>query len=48
MGRGAILFVLTQIRRLFGRRQDTSQSAHRILFIELSEMGSTILANPTL
>ncbi len=41
-------FVLTQIRRLFRRRQEARQSAHRILFIELSEMGSTILADPAM
>jgi ADP-heptose:LPS heptosyltransferase len=41
-------FVLTQIHRLFGRRPDATQSAHRILFIELSEMGSTILADPAM
>lgn len=41
-------FVLTQIQRFIGRRQDASQPVRRILFVELSEMGSTILADPAM
>src|SRR5579883_2451221 len=41
-------FILTQIHRLFGPRRQATQSVHRILFIELSEMGSAILADPAM
>ncbi len=40
-----LCFLVTQGLRLFGRSRGPEKPA-RILFIELSEMGSTVLANP--
>ena len=41
-------FVLTQINRLLSRGKGDVQLPRRILFMELSEMGSTILADPAM
>ena len=43
-----LCFLLTLIRRLFLPRQSGRPAPRRILFIELSEMGSTILADPAM
>jgi len=43
-----LCFVLTVIRRLFGRGACPRRPVRRVLFIELSEMGSTILADPAM
>jgi ADP-heptose:LPS heptosyltransferase len=43
-----LCFGLTLLRRLFGRRRGPRGLPKRILFIELSEMGSTILADPAM
>ena len=43
-----LCFALTVVRRLFGRRRGVPVPPKRILFIELSEMGSTILADPAM
>jgi ADP-heptose:LPS heptosyltransferase len=42
-----LCFVCTQIVRLMGSRKGP-EKPRRVLFIELSEMGSTIIANPAL
>jgi ADP-heptose:LPS heptosyltransferase len=42
-----LTFLLTLLRRPFGR-EGTPAAAKRVLFIELSEMGSTILADPAM
>jgi ADP-heptose:LPS heptosyltransferase len=42
-----LCFFCTLLVRIFGRRTGP-QSPRRILFIELSEMGSTVIANPAL
>ncbi|HME20359.1 MAG TPA: glycosyltransferase family 9 protein [Acetobacteraceae bacterium] len=43
-----LCFLLTLVRRLFTRRPSAASPPRRILFIELSEMGSTILADPAM
>jgi ADP-heptose:LPS heptosyltransferase len=43
-----LCFALTRLLRLFVRKAPTRQPPRRILFVELSEMGSTILADPAL
>ena len=43
-----LCFLLTQLLRLFGRRKTAMATPERVLFIELSEMGSTILADPAM
>ena len=42
-----LCFLCTQLVRLFGRPRGADKP-RRILFIELSEMGSTVIANPAL
>jgi len=42
-----LCFIGTLLVRIFGRRKGPERPA-RILFIELSEMGSTVIANPAL
>jgi ADP-heptose:LPS heptosyltransferase len=43
-----LCFLLTLFGRLFLRRPSASKVPRRILFVELSEMGSTILADPAM
>jgi len=42
-----LCFLCTQVVRLLGRRKGPEKPS-RVLFIELSEMGSTVIANPAL
>ncbi len=42
-----LCFLCTQVVRLFGGRKGPEKPS-RVLFIELSEMGSTVIANPAL
>jgi ADP-heptose:LPS heptosyltransferase len=42
-----LCFLCTQLMRLLGSRQGP-EKPERVLFIELSEMGSTVIANPAL
>ncbi|PKU23480.1 glycosyltransferase family 9 protein [Telmatospirillum siberiense] len=43
-----LCFFLTLARRLFPSRRSDATAPKRVLFIELSEMGSTILADPAM
>ncbi|MDR3439638.1 glycosyltransferase family 9 protein [Telmatospirillum sp.] len=43
-----LCFLLTLLGRLFLRRPTAEEKPRRILFVELSEMGSTILADPAM
>jgi ADP-heptose:LPS heptosyltransferase len=42
-----LCFLCTQVVRLLGARKGP-EKPHKVLFIELSEMGSTVIANPAL